>query len=671
MAGTTYGSGRWIYHTAVPMTRLQAWICLGLLIGFVAANQVFWSLTDEAPTPQGDSYTYLGNLLRLLDELRPGGSWDLATSLRRLSVAGRPPLYQLLTTPFILLFGRSEAAAHSVNVVFIALLAIATYNLGRLARNEKAGLLAAFLVLTYPPVVLLSRMYLPYFASCAWAALSLWLLFEVIDRRSIVMAWLLGLSLAAGLLNHPYFAWTLLGPTVATGVYVLFPSDSERLQRFRDLPAWLGRKCRDRFVLLGLLPAALLAIGPSLLWYLTLGSRGFHQLKQLSRLDVSIGFPDIDTKFWWYALSTPGVISNVLTATLVVGLLMAVFRARPKTTILLITLVTGYIFYSIMPVRVWWYFCCVLPAVAVLSTLWIVDVRKKWPAGALLAVTLLAGSFNYFLVTWGEAHAWAKPIARALGSPISDQKTCNDKRTVAFCPDQVRPQPWPWEKITDLMLADPDCQAKRQCQLLIVGIHGTGKRLVNYMMVRDGHGDRIVAEQLLSSEQRAFDALVLSDFIVYPGGPSFSRHLAAAMDFLRNPPPEFSEAHEKVATFIFPSHRLGRLIKRVKALSLEEVEASRTAFGLPDDDMFQTLATLSRAYAMTGDTAKALELYDMIQNKRTRIGARNFLIRELAALAEQLDARGSRAQAIATYEAVLRLHPRHATARERLRELTE
>lgn len=652
------------------MTRRQSWIGLGLLIGFVAANQLFWALTDEAPMPQGDSYTYLGNLLRLLDEFSLEGSWDLSASLRELAVAGRPPLYQLLTTPFILLFGRSVAAALSVNLVFIALLAIATYNLGRLVRNEKAGLLAAFLVLTYPPVVHLSRWYLPYFASCAWAALSLWLLLEVVDRRSIVMAWLLGLSLAAGLLTHPYFAWTLLGPTTATGVYLLFQRDSEGLQGSRNLLGWLSRKCRDRFVLFGLLPAALLALGPSLLWYLTLGRMGFRQLKQLSRADVFVGFHEIDAQFWWYAFSTPFVISNVLTAILVVGLLMAVLRAQPKTTILLITLVTGYIFYSVMPVRVWWYFSCVLPAVAVLSTIWIVDVRRKWPAGTLLVVTLLAGSFNYFLVTWGEAHAWATPVARALGSPISDQKTCQDKRTVAFCPDRVRPQPWPWEEITALMLAAPDCQAKRRCQLLIVGIHGTGKRLVNYMMVRDGHADRIVAEQLFNSRQRALDALVLSDFIVYPAGPSSSPHLAAAVDFLGDPPPEFSNAHEEVAAFVFPSRRSAKLIKRVKALSLEEVEASRTALGLPDDDKFQTLATLSRAHAMTGDTAKALELYNMIQNKRTRIGTRNFLIRELSALAEHLDARGSRVRAIATYEAVLQLNPRHATARERLRELT-
>ncbi len=139
----------------MTLTRRQSWVGLGLLIGSAAALQVFWSWTDEAPTPHGDSYAYLKNLLRFLDQL---GSRDLIASLRGLSVLGRPPLYQLLTAPFILLLGRSEAAALSVNVVFIALLGVATYNLGRLARNQTAGLLAAFLVLTYPPVVHLSRM---------------------------------------------------------------------------------------------------------------------------------------------------------------------------------------------------------------------------------------------------------------------------------------------------------------------------------------------------------------------------------------------------------------------------------------------------------------------------------------------------------------------------------
>ena len=648
------------------MTRRQSWIGLGLLIGFVAANQVFWSLTDEAPMPQGDSYTYLENLLRLLDELSLGDSWDFSDSLRRLTVAGRPPLYQLLTAPSILLLGRSQAAALSVNTIFIALLAIATYNLGRSTRNEKAGLLAALLVLTYPPTVHLSRIYLPYLASCAWAALSLWLLLELVDRRSIAMAWLLGLSLAAGLMTHPYFAWTLLGPTAITGVYLLLQSDSTSLRHSRNLAAWFVGKCRARFVLLGLLPAALLALGPSLLWYLTLGTTGFHQLSQLAGLGISVGFQDVGPGFWWYAATTPYVISNVLTVTLVIGLLMAVVRTQPKTTILLITLATGYTFYSAMPVRAWWYFSCVLPAAAALSAAWIVDVRRKWLAGALLVTTLLVGSFNYFLVTWGEAHAWAKPAARALGSPVSDPKTCKEERALALCPRQVKPQPWPWEEITALMLADPDCRAQRQCRLLIVDIHGLGKAIVNYMMVRDGHGDHIVAQQLLRGQAHALESLVLSDFIVYPDGPAYSGTLSATVDFLGNPPSEFSNAHDEVAAILFPSHRLARVVKRVKALSLEELEASSMALDLPDWNMSQALATLARAHAMTGDTNEALELYDTIQDMRIRRTTRNLLVRELAALAEQQHTLGNRARAIATYEAVLRLRPQHTKARERL-----
>ena len=95
------------------------------------------------------------------------------------------------------------------------------------------------------------------------------------------------------------------------------------------------------------------------------------------------------------------------------------------------------------------------------------------------------------------------------------------------------------------------------------------------------------------------------------------------------------------------------------------------ALDLPDRNRSQTLATLARAHAMTGDTNKALKLYDTIQDMRIRRTTRMLLVRELAALAEQQHTLGNRARAIATYEAVLRLRPQHATARERLLELTQ
>ncbi len=650
-------------------TRLKSWIGLGLLTGFVAVQQMLWSLTDQVPTPQVDSYTYLGNLLGFLDELSQG-TWDFPDSFRRLTIAGRPPLYQLMTAPFIWLFGRSESSALAVNLIFIVVLAAATYNLGRLAKNRAAGLLAAFLVLTYPPVVHLSRMYMPYFGSLACAALSLWLLLETVERRSVRVAWLLGLSLAAGLLMHPYFAWTLVGPTIAAGLYMLFQGDFRDLVRSRDFLGWLRKRTRDRFVVRGLVPAALLALVPSSLWYLNLGTAGFRQLDYFSRMDVFLGVREIETPFWWYAFSTPSTISSVLTVILVTGIVLAIVRPRPQTTLLLITLATAYVIYSSLPVRAWWYFCCVLPAAAVLSTAWIVDLKPKWAAQALIAVTLVVGSFNYFLVTWGAAHAWTNPIASALGSPLSDRKTCRDRRTVALCPDQANPEPWPWEEIMAAMLADSRCQAKRQCRLLIVDVHGMAKTWITYLMVRDGHGDRLATDQLLGGQASALDSLLLSDFIAFPGGPAYSRRLRATVGFLQDPPLEFSSAHGDVGTFALPTHRKARVIKRVRPLNLEEIEASSIALGLASDDPpSRVAALLSRAYASTGDTAKALRFFGRIQDPEIERVTRRHVIQELMAWAKHQETQGNRSRAITTYEAILRLNPRHARAREGLRGL--
>jgi 4-amino-4-deoxy-L-arabinose transferase-like glycosyltransferase len=92
-----------------------------------------------------------------------------------------------------------------INVVFSALLLISVYAIGKMLANGKAGLLAAVLVASYPPIIHLSHIYRPHFAVAACAALSMWLLLLLLRDGSTKVAWLFGGSLAFGVLIHPNF----------------------------------------------------------------------------------------------------------------------------------------------------------------------------------------------------------------------------------------------------------------------------------------------------------------------------------------------------------------------------------------------------------------------------------------------------------------------------------
>ena len=136
-------------------------IALGLLIAIVSLINIVWISQDTRPQPGADPNHYLIKLFECVDSLNEQGGAPSWESVAGMSLQGRPPLYQFLTIPFIYLFGRSEDAALSVNVIFGAILLLSTYGIARFAGNGKAGLLAAFLVATYPPIVNLSRIYRP------------------------------------------------------------------------------------------------------------------------------------------------------------------------------------------------------------------------------------------------------------------------------------------------------------------------------------------------------------------------------------------------------------------------------------------------------------------------------------------------------------------------------
>ncbi len=199
-------------HTSTPSWFVP--LALILLIGFVSAIDFYWIATNEAPTNHSDTYAYLMNIFRFTAKLGEPTS-DFWHDLVGLSLIGRPPAYQLLSSPFVLAFGRSESVALLVNLIFLPVLIVAVYQLGILTRDKSRGLLAAFIVVSYAPVLQLSRIYTPRNGVIACCACSLALLASLIRRPSIRVAWAFGASLGLGMWMHPDFAYVLVLPTIA------------------------------------------------------------------------------------------------------------------------------------------------------------------------------------------------------------------------------------------------------------------------------------------------------------------------------------------------------------------------------------------------------------------------------------------------------------------------
>ncbi len=677
-------------------------IALVLLMAVVATINTFWIRQDQSRMIKGDCYIYLTKLLSFVDNSDQKSLGNFWVSLERLSVEGRPPLYQLLTVPFIRVFGRSEDAALAVNLVFLVLLMVSVYNIGRLAANDVAGLLGTLLVVSYPPIIHLSRTYLPHAALPACVALSLWLLLMVIKERSIRSAWLYCATLAFGLLTHPYFAWAMAVPAFASFVYLsLFCTRPKFPRQLTNTLRWFSGKVSDRFFLLGLLPGGVLALCLPLAWYVNfsyglLGDMevyGDAAKRGPARMQ---GFPEVDSLLWRWVQTTPSAISNVLTLLLIVGVVSILVKRRVPALVLAFTLIVTYSIWSLRPIpRTWWYFAYVLPVAAATTAVGIMYIRSKWLSRPLIVLAAACSAFIYSVVTWGVS-PWNRSFAVALGAPLD--QACRSRLTTVFCPTPPEADRWPARDVLRTVLKDPKCRERRPCSLMTTGDLWMPR--LRYFLIQDGNHGRVRISAQAHNRRGTgfnFEKLLNSDYLLYPD-PKPPRmgvpYGIAAARFLQSPPARFASAHRTIARFDSPNGGV-KLIKRTKPLTFEEAEASIAALDLPQKDKSRgavgMLKRLRRSRGLSEEAVLRARLEDEPNNLDTReklaeayrksgkidaaiaeLETANSLFPEVErprfVLAEIFQSIGKLDQAIALYQEALAINPRYTAARVRLGE---
>jgi 4-amino-4-deoxy-L-arabinose transferase-like glycosyltransferase len=130
----------------------------------------------------------------------------------------RPPLYHLVAVPFYRLFGVSTDVALMTNVIFVAILPLSVYGIGRRFYGEGVGLFAAFLVSTYPILFSISRMPYVDYSLTAMVALAVYLLVACEGFRHRGRSLWLGLVIGLGILTKWPFVAFAGGPIAYVAV---------------------------------------------------------------------------------------------------------------------------------------------------------------------------------------------------------------------------------------------------------------------------------------------------------------------------------------------------------------------------------------------------------------------------------------------------------------------
>lgn len=192
-----------------------------------------WYILSRHRTPlYGDTAPYLHSSLKVNTLLERGHVRDA------LEVFGKfGPFIFYVSQPFLFLLGRSLPAALVLNDLFLGLLLLGVFLLGKELFSEKTGLLSAFLISFYPGVFGQTRVYLMDFPMAAFVCLDLYLLLRTRHFEDRRFSSLLGLSMGLSALTKPQFIVYLLGPLIVVLLSrgSLSLHDSRMKERIRNL----------------------------------------------------------------------------------------------------------------------------------------------------------------------------------------------------------------------------------------------------------------------------------------------------------------------------------------------------------------------------------------------------------------------------------------------------
>ena len=603
-------------------------VLLILLVAAVSVINLSWIIKDTRPQAFQDPYPQ--RILKFSHQFAKDGFKEFPRLINWLSVGPRPPLYQLLAVPCVYAFGRTEDAILVVNIISGIILILAAYGAGRLAGGRGAGLLAALIVATYPPLVNLSKIARPHSIAPASVALYLWLLLLLIRTRSPRVFWLFGASIGMGLLVHPNLMYILPAPSIFWVLYLVFfqtvPSHPPHL---RGLPRWIADKLRDPLVARGLIPAIIISIGLPAVWYIPRMTSILELVHRSAEVwsSVRLGFPDVPASFWWYALTMPGAISIVFTLLLAVSLLVVILRPRIYSTVVAITFILGYIGISMRKgALAWMNGAAILPLAAVLTAVGLTGLNNifqlspraeilkssssRLSAGImvllrrigrflsllLLVVCVIVAGFNFSVVTWGiPPHC--EGLVRALGAPL--YPSCGWRMVIAFYPNPPRKEDWRMSDLLRLIVADSE-GGKEINSLVIVSNYQEGMKYsaLRYYLTRDFPKFKMKIDPVQVKHKLGPPTLnwLSSKYLVYiPGlGRGHNSYIRAVEKFLEQSPEIFKDAHEEIGVFQLPDGTTAHLIKRTRDLTLEEAEISIGALKYLKKDIKKQLLNRAR-----------------------------------------------------------------------------
>jgi 4-amino-4-deoxy-L-arabinose transferase-like glycosyltransferase len=363
----------------VPRWSPSAWGAIAVAALFVAIS--CWWLASDRAVPFGGGASHLYASLLYLDWTQDGDP------LRAIAYdTYYPPAIRLLGMVVFALFGtHPDGPVLAQNVVFVPLLALATYRVGRMAAGPRAGLLAVVFALGTPLLAEQFHVFMLDAPQAALVAVAVWLLLESERFARVGPAALAGVAVGVGMLTKQ------LMPLYLTGLVAALLSTG----------GWRNRRGLAAFVAAALVVAAPWYVVHLDEWDRFLGAAGTGSPTERVPEAASPPVVSLENLGWYGWATLNGLLFAPLFAFAAAGVaaaLVRVVRVRPlppgdPTVALLSGLGGAWLALTLMRHHDVRYTMGAIVFIAVLGTAWVVRLRPRAQlvsSGLLVAAVVVA-----------------------------------------------------------------------------------------------------------------------------------------------------------------------------------------------------------------------------------------------------------------------------------------
>lgn len=448
------------------------YLIISLVFIFHAVLDVFYILRDTRP-PAWDQSVHL-TLSLVYSQLISAGRL-----LETISVSGfYPPLYHVSTTPLYYIFGSSIDVAMCTNLIYLVILLLSVYGIGKTMFSRETGLLAAVVVSFYPFLIHYQRDYMLEFPLIAMVALSTYFLLKSNEFKDRKYSALFGVAFALTMLTKWTAVFFLIGPVLWVFYRAYMASKNTCAYCGKDADIRYGVRwfCSERHkdkLLRGWKPLLLTSGVKNFLlaafivflfagaWYIpnlkevynTLAFYGAAKMSQPGAVESDPTILSLQS-ITYYLRAANKHVSSFFLALLAIGLGF-LFKSdkkdyTDKKVFFTLTILIPLLIFTFIKNKDMRYTLPLVPLFAVISSAWIAKIKDNKTKGGIIALLLIVGLLQTSTMTFGVPALGHTDLYPAPEPPVEEDWKVEEALNVISA---TRPKT-PGQRVTVVVLPD-------------------------------------------------------------------------------------------------------------------------------------------------------------------------------------------------------------------------